>query len=326
MTNLTSRVSYFVPWRNHAGALRLMDLYAEIRRLRLSLHLALVTVDRYREHCGDGLPPSLFEEVHSVSPEHFTLTALCGMALNASGFDLIDLQYHQSGTSINARRRLWPAAAFVFGPMESQLRAAIIRASMGWRHLWRSWRTMLKLLWSTADKILYVLSADSVIVPFEAHRSVIAFFKREGEVFCVPTCLSASEVSITELIFHMQTSRYDIDYVGFVENVRAGLQGVMVGIAPVLSGAGMRGKIHQYAALGIPSLASPIAYEGLQYKHDESILVADGARDFAPAYISLLQNAHLRQKVWMRARELWLNQYQWPSQAEESVAASELGR
>jgi glycosyltransferase involved in cell wall biosynthesis len=100
----------------------------------------------------------------------------------------------------------------------------------------------------------------------------------------------------------------------------------MVGIAPALSGAGMRGKIHQYAALGIPCVTSPIACEGLQYKHDESILVADSAHDFAAACISLLQNADLREKVGMRARELCLNQYQWTSQAEEIVAAYELDR
>jgi glycosyltransferase involved in cell wall biosynthesis len=367
-------VSYFSPSRSHAGALRLLDLYSEMRRLNPILYLALVTVDRHGECCVDDLPPLLFDEVHSVAPENFTPKTLCGMAFKSSGFDLIDLQYHQSGALVNACRRLWPTATIVFGPMESQLRAAITRASMGWRHLWRTWRTMLGLLWSAAHEVLYVLRADRVVAVSEADRSVIAFFKREEKLFCVPTCLSPLEFPITEtnrsyadqpvVVFlshfgsetnqealswfcrevHPQIRKVipgyrlkvvgrglsvtlkndcsadDINYVGFVEKVQEGLQGAMVGIAPALSGAGMRGKIHQYAALCIPCVASPIACEGLQYKHDESILVADSTHNFAAACISLLQNADLREKVGMRARELCLDQYQWPSQAEEIVA------
>lgn len=373
-------MSFYAPSKGHAGGLRLLDLYAEMRRLKPSLYLALVAVDRPRENWGDDLPPSLFDEVHSVAPENFTPKALCGMAFKSSGFNLIDLQYHQSGTLINSCRGLWPTATVVFSPMESQLRAAMIRLAAGWRHVWHPWRTMLGLLWSAAFEVFYALRADRVVAVSEADRSVIAFFKRQGKVFCVPTCLSPSEFPTTETdractdhpvvvflaYFGSKTnqealswfyrevhsrirkavlgyrlkvvgrglsetlksdcSAYDIDYIGPVEKVREGLQGAMVGIAPALSGAGMRGKIHQYAALGMPCVASPIACEGLQYKHDESILVADSAHDFAAACISLLQNADLREKVGMRARELCLNQYQWPSQAEKIVAVYELDR
>lgn len=102
-----------------------------------------------------------------------------------------------------------------------------------------------------------------------------------------------------------------IEVIGPVSSIQDALQGAMVGIAPALSGAGVRGKIHQYAAFGLPCVASPIACQGLLYEDGESICVATHKREFAQACITLLQDRTLRRSISKKAMAVCQGHYQW---------------
>lgn len=68
---------------------------------------------------------------------------------------------------------------------------------------------------------------------------------------------------------------------------------VRVAVAPLLSGAGVKGKIGQAMMLGTPVVATPVAVEGMFVVHGESCMVADNTSDFAEAIVRLHQDCAL---------------------------------
>lgn len=115
-----------------------------------------------------------------------------------------------------------------------------------------------------------------------------------------------------------------IDVVGPVSTITEALSGAAIGISPALSGAGVRGKIHQYAAFGLPCVASPIACEGLSYKDGESIFIAGNADDFSEACITLLQDEKRREQAKEKAMAVCSAHYQWSAWRPEIASTYEL--
>jgi len=104
-----------------------------------------------------------------------------------------------------------------------------------------------------------------------------------------------------------------INWIGEVENVADLISSSTVGIAPALSGAGVRGKIHQYSALGVPCVASPISAVSLKYVDTISIFLADSPIDFAKRCVELLTDEKLAKNMGEQAKKLCLSEYSWAS-------------
>ncbi len=106
---------------------------------------------------------------------------------------------------------------------------------------------------------------------------------------------------------------HQVEFVGEADSLESWIQDATVGIAPALEGAGFRGKINQYAAFSLPTVASPIAAKGLKYKHAESILIAESSSDFANACIQLLMESEKNQIIGGQARSVCELHYIWES-------------
>lgn len=366
-------VSFLPPSSAHAGGQRLLDLYAELKYIQPDLHLALVTSG---DHGFDvGLLRELFDEFHCLSVEEFSKSGVSTLIFRSSDFDVIDFQYHQAGALIDSIRKRWPSSILIFSPMESQLRALKIDfLKYKWALCWE-WKSMLGLARNAVMEAYYVVKADKVVTVSDSDRDALAFLKKEGEVICLPTCISpgkalvggVSEVSAENATivffayFGSQTNQEalkwfvqkvhpaicrvipnyrfrvvgngldasllqsciseQVEVVGAVSTIEDALDGAVVGIAPALGGAGVRGKIHQYAALGLPCVASPIACEGLSYRDGESIFIAKNSYEFSEACIALLQNKRLREEVGKNAMSVCLSKYQWSAWRSEISAA-----
>jgi len=104
-----------------------------------------------------------------------------------------------------------------------------------------------------------------------------------------------------------------IEFVGEVVAIAPYIQEARVGIAPALAGSGFRGKVNQYAILGVPSVVSPVAHKGLAYQDSENIFVAEKPEIFAAQCIRLLTDLELNDRMGQAARELCLATYSWQS-------------
>lgn len=114
-----------------------------------------------------------------------------------------------------------------------------------------------------------------------------------------------------ELVRRLASQRNNIVYVGEIDDITDALGGAAVGIAPALTGAGVRGKVHQYALHGVPCIASPIAVDGLLYENGISILIARDDIEFADFCIQLLINPEERQKIADAAKAICIKHYVW---------------
>jgi glycosyltransferase involved in cell wall biosynthesis len=80
---------------------------------------------------------------------------------------------------------------------------------------------------------------------------------------------------------------------GFVQDVGPFFNACKVSVAPLRFGAGIKGKINQSQAYGVPVVATSLAVEGMQLEHGESVLVADTPEKFAEAIVSVYTNENL---------------------------------
>lgn len=89
---------------------------------------------------------------------------------------------------------------------------------------------------------------------------------------------------------------------GRVPDVRPYIQRATVCIAPLISGAGLRTKVVQYAALRRPCVATPIAAEDLGFENGREVWVAADAAVFAARVTELLLDPARAVQMAERAR------------------------
>ena len=94
----------------------------------------------------------------------------------------------------------------------------------------------------------------------------------------------------------------NIELVGFVDDVRVPLSEFAVFICPILTGSGVRVKLLEAFAAGIPVISTTIGAEGLTEKHGEICALADSPEEFAKKTLELLADASAAADMAERAR------------------------
>jgi glycosyltransferase involved in cell wall biosynthesis len=100
---------------------------------------------------------------------------------------------------------------------------------------------------------------------------------------------------------------------GAVDDLGPWLQGARVAVAPLLWGAGLKGKVHQSLACGLPCVATSVATEGLGGRPGRELLVADDAAGLAAAIVSLYRDPSLWEAISAGGRRLVRERYGWES-------------
>ncbi|MDQ6659832.1 MAG: glycosyltransferase, partial [Chloroflexota bacterium] len=78
---------------------------------------------------------------------------------------------------------------------------------------------------------------------------------------------------------------------------------------PLLSGGGVRVKILEAMAMGVPVISTTIGCEGLDVRNGEHLLVADTPEAFAHACAQVLQDKELALRLAHNSRQLILERY-----------------
>jgi len=86
---------------------------------------------------------------------------------------------------------------------------------------------------------------------------------------------------------------------GLQRDARSFFDSVRLSVAPLRFGAGIKGKINQSMALGVPVVATSLAVEGMGLIENEDILVADDPKDFARRLVELYES----EELWNRLSE-----------------------
>lgn len=108
--------SYYAPSMAHAGGLRILDVYTEIRRRYPDVRLTLFAG---RNEAVDGdvsMLDNIFDSVNFCEPHQFNPETLAQRVDLAGGVDVLDLQFHQAGV-FAVPGRAW-AKRILFTPME----------------------------------------------------------------------------------------------------------------------------------------------------------------------------------------------------------------
>jgi glycosyltransferase involved in cell wall biosynthesis len=94
-----------------------------------------------------------------------------------------------------------------------------------------------------------------------------------------------------------------IELRGFVEDVREPLSRYDVFVCPILSGSGMRVKLLEAFAAGIPVVSTKLGAEGLTDKDGEVCSLADSPDEFAEKIAQLFTDTAKAAQLAGRARE-----------------------
>lgn len=112
-----------------------------------------------------------------------------------------------------------------------------------------------------------------------------------------------------------------VDVLGYVPDVEPFFAGCTLSVAPLRYGAGVKGKINQSLAHGLPVVATGLAIEGMHLVDGESVLVADTAEAMAEAVIRLHQDPELWQRLSAGGLEVMERHFSFAA-AERAVRAA----
>jgi GT2 family glycosyltransferase/glycosyltransferase involved in cell wall biosynthesis len=101
---------------------------------------------------------------------------------------------------------------------------------------------------------------------------------------------------------HLLPEAEAIDLVGFVEDVREPLKRYSLFVCPILSGSGVRVKLLEAFAAGIPVVSTRLGAEGLADEDGDVCALADDASGFAAHIVKLLRDPERAAQLAERAR------------------------
>jgi glycosyltransferase involved in cell wall biosynthesis len=98
---------------------------------------------------------------------------------------------------------------------------------------------------------------------------------------------------------------------GYVDDPEPTWQKGRAFVVPLLSGGGMRVKILDAWAHGLPVISTTIGAEGIEYRDGENILIADSPQEFARAVSCVLLDAAFAGQLGRNGRRWVEEKYEW---------------
>ena len=101
-------------------------------------------------------------------------------------------------------------------------------------------------------------------------------------------------------MFKLQNDK--IKVLGEVEDIRPYLSESKVFVAPLKFGTGIKVKIIEAMALGVPVVTTSVGVEGINVKNGVHLFIKDEPKDFAKCVVELLEDESLRKRIAENAK------------------------
>lgn len=98
---------------------------------------------------------------------------------------------------------------------------------------------------------------------------------------------------------------------GEVDDIRPYLREASVFVAPFRIGTGLKHKLLEAMAMGIPVVSTTLGANGIKARDGEEIILADNAEEFSAACINIHKNIELRERIARNAMLLVKERYNW---------------
>lgn len=107
----------------------------------------------------------------------------------------------------------------------------------------------------------------------------------------------------------LELSSNNIEILGFVEDIYSCISRAVVFVAPVRIGSGLKIKVVEAMALGVPVVTTSVGAKGLKVNSGEHLLVADTPHEFAKSVVNLLNCKRLASSIAFNAFKLINKEY-----------------
>lgn len=98
---------------------------------------------------------------------------------------------------------------------------------------------------------------------------------------------------------------------GFVNDIHELARSSAAFIVPLRAGSGMRVKVLNAMAMGLPVVSTSVGCEGIEVTHGENVLLADTSDEFARDVAGLLIDVEKRRALGAAARKFVVENYSW---------------
>jgi len=126
----------------------------------------------------------------------------------------------------------------------------------------------------------------------QAHLTVAGYGTREELARVAPEVLGAMEADAS------------VELAGFVPDLKGLMDRQAVMVAPLRLGGGVRNKVIEAMAAGLPVVTTRVGAEGLAVQPDREVLIADEPAAFAEGVVRVLGDADLQQRLGEAGRRL----------------------
>ena len=95
-----------------------------------------------------------------------------------------------------------------------------------------------------------------------------------------------------------------IKVIGYVAKTISYFETAALSVAPMRVGGGMKGKVNEAMAHGVPVVATTIGAQGFEAIHGKQMMITDDIDEFADCVIKLLQDDELQHDIGMAGQKL----------------------
>jgi len=113
------------------------------------------------------------------------------------------------------------------------------------------------------------------------------------------------------------SSNNGVTVTGYVPDTREYLNRATVVVVPLRIARGIQNKILEAMAMGIPVVATPQAFEGIEAKPDRDLILGENVEKIAKGVNKLIKEVSLRKLLGNNARRVIENNYCWAKNLEK---------